>query len=271
MARGDGRRVHPGAAAEPHLLPGQVLRLPAEAGQRVGQHRALRGGSDHAELPEVAGSALQDRGQLRGVGDQPLRGAALHALLPLLHAEGVGHPAAPDPGRLGGAAHQEPVAHEGGVERDLGLQRHRVLDRGVRLPAAGAWADVGARGRGGAGAGRRGAPRDARGAPGARGRAHRGARGGGPGRGLGLGRSGVGAGGAIGGERVRDPEGGPAAGARVGEGERALARAAEAASDSGAPASDPSPPTPRPPTPPAPGRRARARASRPGTSSTPWG
>ena len=192
-------------------------------------------------------------------GDQPLRGAALHALLPLLHAEGVGHPAAPDPGRLGGAAHQEPVAHEGGVERDLGLQRHRVLDRGVRLPAAGAWADVGARGRGGAGAGRRGAPRDARGAPGARGaraswrsrwrarpRARARARFRAWARGAPSAASGC-----------ATPRAGPP---------RARAWARGSARWRGPPR-----PPPRPPPLPAPGRRARARASRPGTSSTPWG
>ena len=65
------------------------------------------------------------RGHLRGMGDQPLRRAALHALLPLLHGEGLGHQPAPYPRRLGRAADQEPVASQGGLERDDRAQTTR--------------------------------------------------------------------------------------------------------------------------------------------------
>ena len=54
--------------------------------------------------------------QLRGLGRRALRLAALPHLLQDLHREGVGRARHRHPGRLGGAAHQEPVA----------AQRHHV-------------------------------------------------------------------------------------------------------------------------------------------------
>ena len=60
------------------------------------------------------------RGDLRGVGVEPLRPAAVRAVLPLLHREGVGCADQRDPRRVGGAADQGPVVLErraGGVLR----------------------------------------------------------------------------------------------------------------------------------------------------------
>ena len=61
--------------------------------------------------------AAPDAGDLRGVGDRPLRAAALRHVLPLLHAEGLGHPGLGDPGGVGGPADQGLLAAEGHAHR----------------------------------------------------------------------------------------------------------------------------------------------------------
>ena len=60
--------------ALPDPLRRQVLRLPAQGGERAARASARRQrGADPAELPEVAESGRPGRGELRAVGVQPLR------------------------------------------------------------------------------------------------------------------------------------------------------------------------------------------------------
>ena len=82
-------------AAVAHLLPGKVLRLPAQAAECADQPRPVRGGARRAELALVAGVPRARGAQLRAVGGQPLRPPALRDLLQDLHREGVGHARAP--------------------------------------------------------------------------------------------------------------------------------------------------------------------------------
>ena len=93
----------------------------------------------------AAGQAQGPRGQLRAVGLQPLRQAALQPLLQVLHREGVGRPDDRDPRRVGRPAHQGPVVlqrREGRVLRQQG-QQDQVADRQVPVPALRPGPDVG--------------------------------------------------------------------------------------------------------------------------------
>ena len=92
-----------------HLLARQVPRLPA---QRAGRHQEARPGRAHALpalLPVGRDHAQGPRGQPRAVGLQPLRQAALPALLHVLHREGVGRAGLRGARRVGRPADQGPV------------------------------------------------------------------------------------------------------------------------------------------------------------------
>ena len=104
-------RLHRPAAPEPHLLRRQVLRLPAQ-----GRSKALKNLGVIEPIRCVLSYAWarlrppKDQTQLRGLGAQPVRRAAVLDLLQDLHREGVGHAGSRDPGRLGRAADQGPLA-----------------------------------------------------------------------------------------------------------------------------------------------------------------
>ena len=84
------------------------------------------------------------RGELRGVGVEPVRPAAVRAVLPLLHREGLGRADKRDPCRVGGAADQGAVVLERRQGRVLRQPRERQEpDRGVPLPAVRPGPDVG--------------------------------------------------------------------------------------------------------------------------------
>ena len=98
-------------------------------------------------------------GELRQVADQPggkedtfeqwvinRFGGRLYMHFFRSYTEKVwGIPPARDQGGLGGTADQEPVALQGGLERDLGLERYDLADRGVPVSAARPGHDVGTR------------------------------------------------------------------------------------------------------------------------------
>ncbi len=89
------------------------------------------------------------RGEPRAVGLQPLRQAALPALLQDLHREGVGRPDDRAARRVGGPADQGPVVllrRQGRVLRQQG-QQDQVADQRVPLPALRPGPDVGDDGR----------------------------------------------------------------------------------------------------------------------------
>ena len=141
---GDDFLTRPAAVA--HLLQGQVLLLPADREGRRGAARARRVGALRAlVLLEPAEPRPRARRDLRGLGDGPLRPAALRRLLPLLHGEGLGDPGLGDPVGVGGAADQELLALARAADdpRAAAQARHDP-DRGVPLPAARPGPDVGA-------------------------------------------------------------------------------------------------------------------------------
>ena len=89
------------------------------------------------------------RGQPRAVGLQPLRQAALPALLQVLHREGLGRPDHRAARRVGRPADQGPVVllrRQGRVLRQQG-QQDQVADQRVPLPALRPGPDVGDDGR----------------------------------------------------------------------------------------------------------------------------
>ena len=85
-----GRRLPPAPAAEPHLLPRQVLRLPHPAAERPAEPRPGRGRSLRALLPLDQGPAAEGHIAARGLRRRQLRLAALPALLQDLQREGLG-------------------------------------------------------------------------------------------------------------------------------------------------------------------------------------
>ena len=97
-------------------------------------------------LPVGGDQAQGPRGELRAVGLQPLRQAALQPLLQDLHREAVGRLRRRHPRRVGRAADQGPVVlqcRQGGVLRQQG-QQDQVADLEVQLPALRPRPDVGA-------------------------------------------------------------------------------------------------------------------------------
>ena len=98
------------------------------------------------QLSALALPALSGRRDLRTVGHEPLRQAALRDLLQDLHREGVGHSVHRDPRRLGGAAHSGTVARERDPDRDVAsaaVDRDQDADPRVPVSGARARADVG--------------------------------------------------------------------------------------------------------------------------------
>ena len=91
LARDPRRRRVPAAAPhEPHLLPGQVLRLPDQAAQRPAQPGRHRGHPVHGLLPWVQVRPPKDQDDPRGLHRRRLRLAALQPLLQDLQREAVG-------------------------------------------------------------------------------------------------------------------------------------------------------------------------------------
>ena len=90
LARGDEGGVPPPPAHVAHLLARQVPRLPAQRAGRDQEARPRRARALPGLLPVGRDHAQGPRGQPRAVGLQPLRQAALPALLHVLHREGVG-------------------------------------------------------------------------------------------------------------------------------------------------------------------------------------
>ncbi len=111
-----------------------------------------------ASYARAAHQAQGLRGEPRAVGLQPLRQAAVRALLQVLHREGLGRARRRDRRRLGRAAHQGPVLlqrRQGGLPRQQG-QQDQVAHRRVPVPALRPGPDVGADDRSHRGARRRG-------------------------------------------------------------------------------------------------------------------
>ena len=133
-----GERLPPPPAAVAHLLRRQVLPLPAASpGTRCAGLGPWQSVLIVLELPPLAALPLPRGGDLRAVGDQPLRPAALRDLLQDLHGEGLGHPLLRAEGRVGGAADQGPLAADGRCSSMFlkPQQDDHDPDRGVRLPA----------------------------------------------------------------------------------------------------------------------------------------
>ena len=101
---------------EPHLLPGQVLRLPDLGDERAEEPRADRSVALRRLVPLGARPPAEGHVDARGLRRVAFRLAAVPALLQDPEREGLGCPVHRDPGRLGSAAHQEPVA----VPRSVG-------------------------------------------------------------------------------------------------------------------------------------------------------
>ena len=70
--------------------------------------------------------------QLRGLGHQPVRRAAVQHLLQDLHGEGVGHELQGDQRRLGGPAHQGAVAEDRHPQRPVPEEARRARARSSR-------------------------------------------------------------------------------------------------------------------------------------------
>ena len=125
---------------------GKFFDYPLKAVQRAAQPRHPRGDPVRAVLRLGAGPAAEGPDELRGLGRGPLRVAALPHLLQDLHREGVGRAGHRDPGRLGGAAHQEPVAAQGDHQRAPARgepEGHHLAHRGVPVPEVRPRDDVG--------------------------------------------------------------------------------------------------------------------------------
>ena len=96
------------------LLRRQVLRLPAQADERAAWASASsKLAASCLSYLWIRVQPIRPRRQLRGLGRQPVRPAALPDLLQDLHREGLGHALQRDRRGLGGAAHQGPVAVHG--------------------------------------------------------------------------------------------------------------------------------------------------------------
>ena len=141
------------AAAQPHLLPGQVLRLPDLGDERAEEPRADRSGALRRFVPLGAGPPAEGQVDARGLRRLALRVALVRALLQDPEREGLGRPVHGDPGRLGRAAHQEPLALPrgvGGAQAQVGARQGVEVeaghepDRGVQLPEVRPRDDVGA-------------------------------------------------------------------------------------------------------------------------------
>ena len=127
---------------------GKFLDYPLDGMDVIKQARPDRADPLRPLLPVGADQAQGQGGQRRAVGLQPLRQAALPALLQDLHREGVGRPDHRAARRVGGPAHQGPVLHlrrQGRVLRQQ--ERDQVADRRVPLPALRPGPDVGDDGR----------------------------------------------------------------------------------------------------------------------------
>ena len=113
-----GRGLPHAPAHEPHLLRGQVLRLPAAA-----RSNALRnlGVIEAIALRRVLrlgqGAPAEGPDQLRELAGRAVRVAAVPALLQDLHREGLGRAGQPDARGLGRAAREGPDARQGDRER----------------------------------------------------------------------------------------------------------------------------------------------------------
>ncbi len=158
LARDPARgRLPPAAPHEPHLLQGQVLRLPAQGHERPAQPGPV--GVDALRLLLHLGPdpPAQGPGELRELAGGPLRLAPLPHLLQDLHREGVGGRGLRDAGRLGGPAHQEPRPAQGGDQRHPAQAQpegDHQPHRGVPVPEVRPRHDVGGLRR--EGGGRRG-------------------------------------------------------------------------------------------------------------------
>ena len=70
--------------------------------------------------------------ELRRLGDQPVRQTPLQYFLQELHRKGLGHALQGDLGRLGGAAHQGPLARKRDQERALAQKQPKDPARSSR-------------------------------------------------------------------------------------------------------------------------------------------
>ncbi len=150
LARDHEGGVPQAAAPVADLLERQVPRLPAAGNGRDPEARAGRADPLRRLVPVGGGQAEGPRGHVRGVGVQPLRQAAVPALLQDLHREAVGRPLHRDPLGVGRPADQGAVvlrSGQGCVLRQRG-QQDQVADLGVQLPALRPRPDVGADDRG---------------------------------------------------------------------------------------------------------------------------
>ncbi len=105
-----GRRLPAAPAPEPHLLPEQVLRLPAPGDERAQDARHPRVVPLRMLVHRRAHQEAEGPDDVRGLGRGAVRVAPLPHVLQELHREGLGHPRRQAARRLGRAAHQEPLA-----------------------------------------------------------------------------------------------------------------------------------------------------------------
>ena len=111
LARGDGRGAARPPAAVAHLLERPLPRLPAAARNVVGSW--ARSSCALRALVRRGRAAAAGRGaDVRAVGDEPLRAAALRAVLPFVHGEGLGRADERDPGGVGGTADPRPLLRQ---------------------------------------------------------------------------------------------------------------------------------------------------------------
>jgi len=142
---GDARRRAPRPAAPvAHLLRPPVLPLPAGRDGRDPTVGPPRVGALRALVRTLSRRSPERPGDLRGVGDDPLRPPPVRRVLPLVHREGLGDPRQRDPLGVGGAADQELLALQGPPQHPAGAARARDdADRRVPVPTARARTDVG--------------------------------------------------------------------------------------------------------------------------------
>ena len=131
-----GRGLPPAPPLEPHLLPGQVLRLPAQGVQRAPHARPGRGGPLRAVLPLGARPAAEGPVHARGLRRRQLRLAPVRPLLRGVQHQGVGRPALGDLGRVGRAAHQGDDAVDRGVGAVPRQARRQARARASRSRAS---------------------------------------------------------------------------------------------------------------------------------------